>query len=121
NLNYLDKMTKSKNLNGLGEVIKHAHLKDKETVDALIDVTKDGIAMDMIEPFIIKGIETKMEHVLRDENESGMRKHLNLGHTLGHAIEYTYRMPHGIAVKLGIYDALYISNELNQEETIDIT
>ncbi|HIW12157.1 MAG TPA: 3-dehydroquinate synthase [Candidatus Salinicoccus stercoripullorum] len=119
-LDFLDTLPESEILSGFGEVIKHALLKDKETVDALMDVTKDGIALDMIEPFIIKGIETKMEHVLRDENESGMRKHLNLGHTLGHAIEYTYRMPHGIAVTLGIYAALYISNELNQEDTFDL-
>ncbi|KKK35591.1 hypothetical protein WN59_01815 [Salinicoccus sediminis] len=119
-LDFLDTLPESEILSGFGEVIKHALLKDKDAVDALMDATKDGIELDVIEPFIIKGIETKMEHVLRDENESGIRKHLNLGHTLGHAIEYRYRMPHGIAVTLGIYAALYISNELNQEDTFDL-
>lgn len=119
-LDFLDSLPESEVLSGFGEVIKHAFLRDQETVDALIETTKNGIDINSVEPFIIKGIETKMTHVIKDESESGVRKHLNLGHTLGHAIEYRYKMPHGIAVTLGIYAALYISNALNQKQTFDL-
>lgn len=119
-LDFLDSLPDSEMLSGFGEVIKHAMLRDQKTVDALMEATKDGIDVNTIEPFIITGIETKMDHVIKDENESGVRKHLNLGHTLGHAIEYRYKMPHGIAVTLGIYAALHISNALNQEQTFDL-
>ncbi|WP_411841809.1 3-dehydroquinate synthase family protein [Salinicoccus sp. HZC-1] len=119
-LDFLDSLPESEILSGFGEVIKHALLRDQQTVDALMETTINGIDINEIEPFIIKGIETKMDHVIRDENEADVRKHLNLGHTLGHAIEYRYKMPHGIAVTLGIYAALYISNELNQEQTFDL-
>ncbi len=119
-LDFLDSLPETEILSGFGEVIKHAFLKDQETIDALMEATKDRIDVNTVEPFIIKGIKTKMEHVIKDENESGVRKHLNLGHTLGHAIEYKYKMPHGIAVILGLFAALYISNELNQTQTFNL-
>lgn len=119
-LDFLDSLPEAEILSGFGEVIKHAILRDQITVDELMEATRNGIDINAIEPFIIKGIDTKMAHVINDENESGIRKHLNLGHTLGHAIEYRYKLPHGIAVTMGIYAALYISNAMNQEETFDL-
>src|SRR5699024_2235706 len=75
--------------------------------------TENSIDITALPPYIIKGIETKMKIVIEDEHESGSRKFLNLGHTLAHAVEYKYKIPHGQAVMLGIIAALYISNELN--------
>lgn len=119
-LEFLNTLTESEILSGFGEVIKHAMLKDRETIDQLVAVTRDKVVLNSIEPFIISGIETKMHHVSRDESETDIRKHLNLGHTLGHAVEYKYKIPHGIAVVLGIYAALHISNRINQSETFDL-
>ena len=48
----------------------------------------------------------------QDEFEQGDRKLLNFGHTLGHAIENTYKLPHGHAVSIGMVIAAYISRDM---------
>ena len=50
--------------------------------------------------------------VQQDEFEKGDRKLLNFGHTLGHAIENTYQLPHGHAVTIGMVIAAYISRDI---------
>ncbi len=57
---------------------------------------------------------TKLRIVARDERDEGLRQVLNLGHTIGHAIETatgyaTYR--HGEAVALGLLAALRLSGQ----------
>lgn len=44
-----------------------------------------------MDKYIAKGIETKLDIVVADEKEQGVRKFLNLGHTFGHAVEYYYK------------------------------
>lgn len=112
-LEFLDSLPESEVLSGFGEVFKHAMIQSPELLDELFTVTKNSIDVQNLTPFIIKGIETKMRIVIEDEHESGSRKFLNLGHTLAHAVEYKYKIPHGQAVMLGIIGALYISNEVN--------
>lgn len=112
-LEFLDSLPESEVLSGFGEVFKHAMIHSPILLEELFAVTKNSIDVKNLTPFIIKGIETKMKIVTEDEHESGSRKFLNLGHTLAHAVEYKYKIPHGQAVMLGIIAALYISNELN--------
>ena len=112
-LEFLDSLPHAEVLSGFGEVYKHAMLNSPELFEELMNITADSIDVDELPAFIIKGIETKMKIVIEDEHESGSRKFLNLGHTLAHAVEYKYKIPHGQAVMLGIIAALYISNELN--------
>ncbi len=112
-LEFLDSLPRAEVLSGFGEVYKHAMLNSPELFEELVNITADSIDVTGLTPFIIKGIETKMKIVIEDEHESGSRKFLNLGHTLAHAVEYKYKIPHGQAVMLGIIAALYISNELN--------
>ena len=112
-LEFLDSLPSAEILSGFGEVFKHAMIHSPETLEELLTVTEGSIDVQNLTPFIIKGIETKMKIVIEDEHESGSRKFLNLGHTLAHAVEYKYKIPHGQAVMLGIIAALYISNELN--------
>jgi 3-dehydroquinate synthase len=50
--------------------------------------------------------------VLNDEFETGDRKLLNFGHTIGHAIEHRYRLPHGKAISIGMMAAAKLSVEL---------
>ena len=54
----------------------------------------------------------KTKVVQKDEFESGDRKLLNFGHTLGHAIENMYALPHGHAVAIGMVAACRISEQL---------
>jgi 3-dehydroquinate synthase len=53
---------------------------------------------------VVRSIEIKAEVVSQDERESGLRKILNFGHTLGHAIEAAgnFSLPHGSCVALGM-------------------
>ncbi len=54
----------------------------------------------------------KTKVVINDEFESGERKLLNFGHTLGHAIENLYHIPHGHAVSIGMGVACKISEQV---------
>lgn len=115
-LDFLKSLPSSEVLSGFGEVFKHAMIHSPELTEDLFQATKETIDLKTLTPFIIKGIETKMTIVIEDEHEKGSRKFLNLGHTLAHAIEYKYKIPHGQAVMLGIIASLYISNQVYQLE-----
>ncbi len=110
-LDFLDTLPASEILSGFGEVYKHALLNSEEAVNDLMERTAGGIDAETLEDSIIDGIKTKMHYVSEDEFEAGARKYLNLGHTLGHALEYEYKIPHGHAVMLGLYAMMFISNE----------
>lgn len=90
--------------NGLGEGIKYAVLTGGECFDIL----KSGIDKNNIERFSALCAEYKAKIVADDEKESGERKLLNLGHTVGHALETLsgFTMPHGIAVAKGMFCVL---------------
>lgn len=115
-LEFLDSLSESEKLSGFGEVFKHALLSSEADVNQLMLDTKDEIQIDTLTPYIIQGIQTKMHFVIEDEHESGSRKFLNLGHTLGHALEYNYKIPHGQAVMLGIIASLHLSNKVHNTE-----
>jgi 3-dehydroquinate synthase len=91
---------------GLAEAIKHGVLADADyfarleaDLPALLDAepsaTLDAVA---------RSVEIKAEVVRADEREHGRRKTLNLGHTLGHALEHVsgYALLHGEAVAIGM-------------------
>lgn len=86
--------------NGLGEGIKYAILAAGE----ILDILESGLSADNLEKFISLCVALKARIVEADERESGERKLLNLGHTLGHAVEKDtdYAIPHGAAVAQGI-------------------
>ncbi len=65
-----------------------------------------------MDKYIAKGIETKLDIVVADEKEQGVRKFLNLGHTFGHAVEYYHKIPHGHAVMVGIIYQFIVANAL---------
>ena len=98
--------------NGLSETIKHACIADAdffEYLNANMDVIKergrsDKRYIDMLEYICRKNIEIKYNVVTQDEQEDGLREVLNLGHTVGRAIEAAskYEISHGNAVSLGM-------------------
>ena len=88
---------------GWGEIIKYSFLHDSVT---LADLQGD------VTPLLIeKCVRIKADIVSADERESGVRKLLNLGHTVGHAIERLsgFALSHGECVVKGIAAALTIS------------
>ena len=112
---YLNTLSKDEFLNGYAEVFKHSLLTNKRDLNfnSLInlDFYKD------VSFIIDKYSEIKNEIVRSDKFESNYRKILNLGHTIGHAIEsYSFRsinldeLKHGEAIIVGLITELYISH-----------
>ena len=92
-------------LSGMAEMMKYAFVSDSSFLDLDTDNYLD---------FIEKAAMTKDEVVALDMRESGLRKILNFGHTIGHALESYYLdkenyLTHGEAVALGMYSSLYLS------------
>ena len=87
--------------NGLAEAVKMALTSDKE----LFSIFENKNIYDNIDEIIIRSLNIKKNVVEQDEKESGLRKILNFGHTIGHGIEGSVNMEelyHGECVALGI-------------------
>ncbi len=98
--------------NGFAEMLKHALLKGSEDVYEMINVI--DIRTFYSDEIIVKSLAIKEAIVAQDPDEKGLRKILNLGHTIGHAIEYAAQengnsILHGEAVALGLIAALKLS------------
>ena len=61
---------------------------------------------------VAKNVSVKLAVVKKDEFETGDRKLLNFGHTLGHALETQYDLTHGQAVALGMVFAAWLSEKI---------
>lgn len=100
--------------NGWAEVIKHGLIADSNYLDMLY---REGNRIRSGDPElltrVIEGsVRIKTDIVNRDESETGIRSVLNFGHTTGHALEKMLRIPHGMAVSLGMVLAAGISRFL---------
>lgn len=102
-------------VNGFAEIIKHACIKDAAFFDFLATKTVIDFKNDptLLAELLEKNVAIKTNVVLNDEFETGDRKLLNFGHTIGHAIENLYNLPHGHAVSIGMVAACRISEELS--------
>ncbi|MFG6148694.1 3-dehydroquinate synthase [Halobacillus sp. B23F22_1] len=99
---------------GFGEVIKHALLSDAEWSDDLFQKNVSELSPEQLISYLSKGIQVKADIVEQDEKENGIRRHLNLGHTLAHALEAELgygEITHGEAVALGIWFSLRVSEQ----------
>jgi 3-dehydroquinate synthase len=98
---------------GLGEVLKMAIGLDAELFE-LCERERDGILArdpDLLAQCVERALRAKIAIVERDPSELGDRRLLNLGHTLGHALEVHsgYRTAHGVAVARGMHHALRLA------------
>ncbi len=101
----------------LAEVVKTALLGDAEMFSLLEEQSAKVVARDwgLIEQLVRRCIAVKASVVSRDEREGGLRAALNLGHTVGHALEAQGGfggLSHGEAVSLGLVAALRIGVQL---------
>lgn len=91
---------------GLAETIKHACLADADFFAYLEKHMEEirAVSPDACEHIARRNCEIKYRVVMKDERESGLREILNLGHTVGRAIETLsgYRLLHGEAVSIGL-------------------
>lgn len=94
---------------GLAEVLKHGAIRDasyfrevSEALPGLLSIASAGGGK--LRQIIARGIQIKVEIVKGDIREAGIRKILNFGHTLGHAVEAAsgYSLLHGEAIAVGM-------------------
>ena len=94
---------------GFAEALKHGAIANRGYFDSVVSAIPRvlygrGAAGDSLADLIVGSIEIKSGIVARDEHEGGVRKILNFGHTVGHAIEMLsgYSLAHGEAVAIGM-------------------
>lgn len=94
---------------GLAEIVKHGVIADEPYLREVASsaskmLSAEGRASDSTLAVIVRSIEIKAGIVSRDEREEGLRKTLNFGHTIGHAVELVsgYSLLHGEAVAIGM-------------------
>lgn len=107
---------------GLAEVIKHGIIRD-EGYFAYLERNLPALKRlcpAVLEHTIERSCEIKADVVRRDERESGLRRVLNYGHTVGHAVERltSYRVyKHGEAVAIGMVTAALVAREMGAAES----
>lgn len=84
--------------NGLAEAIKVGVTNDA----SLFEIFENDDFMSHLDEIILKSLKVKKFVVEEDEKESGLRKILNFGHTVGHGIEVNTDLYHGECVALGM-------------------
>lgn len=98
---------------GMAEAIKHGVIADDGYFDRIASILPSLRSLDVNSPAMLdvvaRSVEIKADVVRRDEREGGVRKTLNFGHTVGHAVELCsdYTLLHGDAVAIGmVYESL---------------
>lgn len=100
--------------NGFAEIIKHACIKDAPMFKQLQQESLSSWQKDKkkLSGLIQRNALIKTKVVQKDEFEKGDRRLLNLGHTIGHALEKEYELMHGQAVAIGTTYACHISEQM---------
>ncbi len=110
---FLSTLSMEQILNGYAEIIKHALIADKALWKKLKIMKLDSSIN--WEEIIIKNVRIKHKIIKNDPFEKGVRKLLNFGHTIGHAMEsYSLshgerKLTHGEAIIIGMICEVYIS------------
>lgn len=107
----LNSLPKEEIANGFAEIVKHALIEDFSMFE-FIEKNRDkalNLDSEVITQLVTDCIRIKSGVVQKDEKESGERRRLNFGHTIGHAIEKITQPGHGNAVSLGMVAAANFS------------
>ena len=114
-------------LGGLGEVIKYGVIRDSNFFDFLATERCAILGLDktVIEKLVHICCKIKAEVVSEDEREGGVRRILNFGHTIGHAVEAAsnFSLIHGFAVSIGMVAAsklAVLAGLLDEKECAEI-
>ncbi|REB09902.1 3-dehydroquinate synthase [Sporosarcina sp. BI001-red] len=98
---------------GMAELIKHAMISDADwTESLLLNSDFPNFSAEALTTELLKGIRVKANIVEQDEFEQGIRKFLNFGHTLGHAVEAYFgfgKVSHGECVMIGMAYSFLLS------------
>jgi len=112
---FLQTLPPSQRRNGLAEVLKAGFIQDPDLLNHLERGAKRVFQNEAeLTEIIHRAAAIKARVVAADEREGGLRRILNFGHTLGHALEQAsrFRLPHGEAVAWGMLAALHLSRSL---------
>jgi len=113
-LSLLRTLARKEYISGIAEVIKYGAIWDMEFMDYL-GAHMQGLLdldMDVLKHVVSLSAEIKVDVVQKDEKESDLRRILNFGHTIGHAIEREKKLLHGQAVSMGMLMAARLSRKL---------
>jgi len=124
-LSFLKTLSEEDLANGLAEIIKYSIIADNNLFEFL-EQESDGIKKrkpSLMESLVGRSCKIKADIVEMDEKELGLRRILNFGHTLGHALEAAsgFGLSHGEAVSIGIVGAANISHRLDYLDTAPYT
>lgn len=115
---YLETVPQNEMRSGLAEMLKHGLIFDKNYWEQFLDI--QSIDFTDLDALIHRSVAIKNEIVMQDPTEKNIRKALNFGHTLGHAIESYFlenenktTLLHGEAIAIGIILESYISLHKN--------
>lgn len=102
---FLDSLPHTEWIEGFAEIIKHACIYDTNLFQLLEknDIKKIKKDTSLLKKLIEKNIAIKYDIVQQDPHEKKLRRLLNFGHTLAHALEKSSTITHGRAVAIGIY------------------
>lgn len=122
--NYLTTLSDSNKRSGLAEMLKHGLIYDAAYWKNLLNINYN------YDELIHRSVEIKNDIVMQDPTENNIRKALNFGHTLGHAIESYFlesedktTLLHGEAIAIGMILESYISlhkNLISADEYVEI-
>lgn len=111
---------------GFAEVIKHCLIRDRKKFSEISDIP---FQMLDLEELTSHSVKIKYDVVQEDPTEKGLRKILNFGHTIGHAIESHYldkpgeKLLHGQAIAMGMVCEAFLSSKklsLSEDELTSI-
>lgn len=115
---FLETLPAEQMRSGLAEMLKHGLIESKDYWKEFVDL--NNLTTDDLGSLIYQSVQIKNEVVMQDPNEKGLRKILNFGHTLGHAIESYFlesddktTLLHGEAIAIGMILEGYISTQQN--------
>ena len=98
---------------GYAEMLKHGLISNKPMWAELLNFDLEHPDLDILQTMLADSVKVKQRIVTEDPLEQGLRKALNLGHTIGHAFEsFALKQKpilHGYAVAYGLVSELYLS------------
>ncbi|MCC7117499.1 MAG: 3-dehydroquinate synthase [Anaerolineales bacterium] len=101
-VNFLKTLPERELISGMAEVVKHGVISDPE----LFELCNNGLdwVKDNLEELVKRAMAVKIKVIEDDPYEKGLRAALNLGHTVGHAVELVskFDLRHGEAIAIGM-------------------
>ena len=116
NILFNDTLEKEHLQSGLVEALKHGLCQSQDLANDVIVYCEENLSIggniEKLENILLKTIKYKLEYMQEDPYENSPNQHLELGHKIGHAVEFLAKekIPHGICVAFGIIaEAKYFS------------